>query len=248
MILAGVDLAWQSEENPSAIAYGGIVGDVLLESTIEPPVYEIATVFDMLNGIDGLIGVAIDAPLIINKQSGQYICETAIGRYYGSRDASCHTSNTKLYPSAKSVHLSEQLIDAGFSHLEGKRWQIECYPHLAIIEIFGLRERLKYKKGTVADKRTGQRMLAALVRNLYSSSVLKLSVNSPVKSILDEHYVESLRGQALKSNEDALDAVLCLYIAGLYAVEHSGQVYGVRILAIFGFPMVYVYRYSIDII
>lgn len=226
MIIAGVDLAWQSENNPTAIAYGNIADNVLTVCMIESAVYGIDSVFGMLNSIDGLMGVSIDAPLIINNTSGQRLCEKEIGRAYGSKGASCHTSNTKLYPDAKSVHLSKRMLESGFSHLKGDRWQIECYPHPAIIEIFALNERLKYKKGTVADKRSGQKILAALLRRLNGNSTLGLAISGEVNRILDESNIESLRGQALKSNEDALDSVLCLYIAGLYAIKHSGEVFG----------------------
>jgi predicted RNase H-like nuclease len=226
VILAGVDLAWHSEKNPSAIAYGHLVDHVLSVSVIESVVYGVDSVFDRLNAIDGLQGVSIDAPLIINNSSGQRVCEREIGRAYGSRGASCHTSNTTLYPDAKSVYLSKRMFEAGFSHLKGERWQIECYPHPAIIEIFGLNKRLKYKKGTVADKRAGQKTLSALLRELNGSSTLRLTISGEESRILDESNIESLRGQALKSNEDALDSVLCLYVAGLYAIEYSGKVFG----------------------
>ena len=43
---------------------------------------------------------------------------------------------------------------------------------------------------------------------------------------LDEAHIESLAGQQLKSNEDALDSIICLYIAGLYERRLSGQVFG----------------------
>jgi len=226
VIIAGVDLAWQSEYNPSAIAYGDIVDNVLSVNVIDPVIYGINSVFDRLNGIEGLMGVSIDAPLIINNTSGQRVCEKDISRAYGSRGASCHTSNTKLYPDAKSVHLSKRMLSVGFSHLKGERWQIECYPHPAIIEIFGLNTRLKYKKGTVEEKRTGQKTLAALLRELNGSNTLRLTIHCADSRILDESYIESLKGQGLKSNEDALDSVLCLYIAGLYAIEYNGRVFG----------------------
>jgi len=226
MVLAGVDLAWQSEKNPSAIATGKIENNVLTVDKIEPAVYGIDSVLGLLKEIDGLMGISIDAPLIINNTSGQRKCETEIGRTYGSRGASCHTSNTKLYPDAKSVFLSTEMLAAGFNHLQGERWQIECYPHPAIIEIFGLNERLKYKKGKVADKRAGQKILASLLRKLSRSNVLRLTISDDLDRILDESNIDSLRGQALKSNEDALDSVVCLYIAGLYATEHGGKVFG----------------------
>lgn len=225
MVLAGVDLAWHSEKNPSSIAFGVLSKDVLTLSAVHPTVYGIAKVFDKLNGINGLRGVSIDAPLIINNETGQRTCETEIGKVYGSRGASCHTSNTKLYPDAMSVNLSECLLKKGFNHLIGERWQVECYPHPSIIEIFGLSERLKYKRGTVSERKSGQKKLAALLCSLSNSRVLKLSILDNIK-IFDDVHIESLCGQALKSNEDALDAVLCLYVAGLYAVRFSGRVFG----------------------
>lgn len=226
MILAGVDLAWQSENNPSAIAVGNLTDDTLTVDEINPAIYGIKNVFSYLRGIDKLMGISIDAPLIINNQAGQRACEKGIGITYGSRHASCHTSNTKLYPNAKSVQLSAYLSYNGFNHLENHKWQIECYPHPAIIEIFGLPERLKYKKGRVSEKKSGQQKLAALIQSLNKSHILKLGFNEKTNQILNPNLIESLQGQALKSNEDALDAILCLYIAGLYSKKHAGSVFG----------------------
>jgi predicted RNase H-like nuclease len=39
-------------------------------------------------------------------------------------------------------------------------------------------------------------------------------------------YINSLAGKALKSNEDALDSIICLYIAGLYALRSIGKLFG----------------------
>jgi predicted RNase H-like nuclease len=226
MILAGVDLAWQSEKNPSAIAIGNLTENVLTIDEIQPAIYGFENVFKYLDGIDRLIGISIDAPLIINNQTGQRACEKGIGKTYGSRHASCHTSNTKLYPNAKSVQLSTRLSEYGFNHLDIVKWQIECYPHPAIIEIFGLPERLKYKKGRVSEKKIGQHKLATLIQSLGRSQILKIVFNNVTNQILDRDFIESLQGKSLKSNEDALDSILCLYISGLYAINHAGNVFG----------------------
>jgi predicted RNase H-like nuclease len=58
------------------------------------------------------------------------------------------------------VTLSRQLVRQGFQHLGRKKWQIECYPHPAMIEMFRLDRRLAYKKGQVAERRAGQKRLA----------------------------------------------------------------------------------------
>ena len=106
------------------------------------------------------------------------------------------------------------------------RWQIECYPHPAIIETFGLNERLKYKKGQVQEKRQGQIELAGLIRQLESSNVVTLSMNESILSYTDESHIRTLSGQGLKSNEDALDAIICVYIAVLYELGIHGTAFG----------------------
>ncbi len=224
--LAGVDLAWHSDKNPTAVTIGSLSTAGLSIEKVIPAIYGIPKVLDRLNKINGLTGIAIDAPLIIENATGQRLCEKEIGVAYGSRKASCHTSNTSLYLAANSVTLSKSLSKLGFSHITGIKWQIECYPHPAIIEIFGLKERLKYKKGKVSDKKAGQIELGGLINSLSSSSILKLNNTENIAKYIDEKHIESLRGQALKSNEDALDAIICLYIAGLYSIGNLGCNFG----------------------
>jgi len=43
---------------------------------------------------------------------------------------------------------------------------------------------------------------------------------------LDTQRIQSLRGAALKHNEDVLDAIVCLYIAALYQAGNSERVFG----------------------
>jgi predicted RNase H-like nuclease len=122
-----------------------------------------------------LFGIAIDAPLIINNKSGQRECERLVSKEYGSRGASCHTSNLILYPNSESVELSKFLIERGYEHLQNidrSKFQIECYPHPAIIEIFGLPKRLAYKKGKVLGKKQGQIKLAMFIKALENSKIV----------------------------------------------------------------------------
>lgn len=176
MKLAGVDLAWQGEYNPSAIAIGSIKHNQLILESLEPAVYGLSRIVDQLTEQVDLQGIAIDAPLIINNETGQRGCEKALSRDYGGRKASCHTSNKKLYPNALSVRLSSILQTQGFKHLSLCKWQIECYPHPAIIECFDLPERLAYKKGSVADRKAGQNELAKLILSLERSRLLPLVI------------------------------------------------------------------------
>lgn len=227
MNFAGIDLAWQSARNPSAIAIGHLSNGTMSVTQIHNAVKG-SDVYKILKSCPDLKGIAIDAPLIINNASGQRGCEKEIGKEYGSRHCSCHTSNTHLYPNASSVALSKQLEDDGFHHMQSDRWQMECYPHPAIVEIFGLPERLKYKKGRVAQKKQGQKELSRLILSLQDSPVLKLNVEQISQQFFSGDHIDGLRGKALKSNEDALDAIICLYVAGLYSAGQKERLFGNR--------------------
>jgi len=221
MKLAGVDLAWMPG-NPSGVAFGTLKGNTLKLEAISHRPYSVASLSLALKGIDG---VAVDAPLIIKNQTGMRDCERELSRDYGSRKASCMPTNLSKYPNHPAVHLSNKLLELGFEHLDirkSKKWQIECYPHPAIINLFKLNERLKYKnkKGmSVDDQRKGQGRLGWFIRQLSTSKHLQLKIPNHVqaKSLsFDNEY--SLKGKYLKAHEDKLDAIICLYIAGLHAI------------------------------
>lgn len=221
-IIAGVDLAWMGTRNPTAIAVGEVQSGVVELSSVFEGLYGTQAVIDALDGIVDLHGVAIDGPLIIRNQTGQRECERMIGVTYGSRKASCHTSNLGRFPDAAGMQLSSFLANAGFRHLApvDQKWQLECYPHPALIEIFGLSERLAYKKGTSLQKRCGQIELSKLIMSLEKSATLRLLVPNPFHIYVDADRIGALRGDQLKHNEDVLDAIICMYIAALY---QSGQ-------------------------
>ncbi len=228
MQLAGIDLAWRSNKNPTVLAIGSLKGSELELTAIAKDLLGIEPIVTYLNNLPDLSGIAIDGPLIIRNFSGQRKCETLIGKEYGSRHASCHTSNLTLFPKADSVQLSRTLVSKGFQHLGAAtgRWQLECYPHPALIELFKLKVRHPYKKGSVSAKRRGQCDLAEFLLKLAESPVLRLTVPEVLSQPLSTHHIGNLRGSALKQNEDILDAMVCLYVAGLYAIGISDQVFG----------------------
>ncbi len=226
MKLAGIDLAWHCNKNPTAIAVGNLADGVLRVVSIDVSILPVDQIINKLLSITGLSGVAIDASLIIPNKTGQRMCENEIAKQYGAMGASCHASNLTLYPEAASVALSQKLYEYGFEHLGMSKWQIECYPHPAMIEIFGLSRRLAYKKGLVADKKAGQKHLTRLIKRLHKNLILPLYLEPDIHMYLDESRINTLKGKEIKSNEDALDAIICLYIAGLYAMDASGKTFG----------------------
>ncbi|MGC9492132.1 DUF429 domain-containing protein, partial [Vibrio genomosp. F10] len=103
MKLAGIDLAWQGDKNPSAIAIGSLGGSNLILEQLEPAILGMSNILEVIANQKEISGIAIDAPLVIKNQTGQRECEKSLSRDYGSRKASCHTSNLSLYPDALSV-------------------------------------------------------------------------------------------------------------------------------------------------
>jgi len=229
MKIAGIDLAWKSERNSTAASFGVLNGHVIHLTEVHPALASVDEVKKALDADTSIQGVAIDAPLVIQNISGQRECEKQLSRDYAARYASCHASNLSLYPNPASVSLSNHLRDCGFGHLQRKtqgKWQIECYPHPAIIEIFGLSQRLAYKKGNVVEKKQGQVNLANHITSLEMSAVLSLHIPFELSLYVEEERIRSLAGGALKENEDVLDSIICLYICALFASEVMHKVYG----------------------
>ena len=228
MRLVGVDPAWKPEANGSAIAVGRLHDATLEVEQLHGAVFGLSRVAATILAADP-DGVAIDGPLIIENETGRRACEQALSKVYAAKHAGCHTCNNALYPDAAVVGLSRQLRGAGYRHLgvaPADRFQIEVYPHPALIEIFGLPRRLLYKKGNVDSKRGGQIALASLLRRLEASSVLVLKVPDALEAHLHAQTISQLKGKALKANEDALDSLICLYVCGLYAIGTSMRVFG----------------------
>jgi predicted RNase H-like nuclease len=228
--LLGIDLAWKIDKNPSGLAFGSLSGKVL---TLDAIVHEVfPTVQDLANTIEShgsINGIAIDAPLIVKNLTKQRPCESLIGIEYGARHAACHSTNLTQNPSPQSVVFSKLLESQGYGHLslQSGKWQIECYPHPALIEIFDLKERHKYKKGSVQDRKDGQIDLGKkLLLQLKASSVLSLVIPDDKKYHFTKSHIDSLSGKSLKGNEDILDAIICLYIAGLYSLFPNREVFG----------------------
>jgi predicted RNase H-like nuclease len=224
MRIAGFDMAWRPEKNNSALAIGELVGTELnvLSCRIATQSVE-EWVADIVSA--AIEGIAIDAPLIIRNQDGQRECEAELNTVFRAAKAGCHPSNLNLYPNAASVRAAEMLRLHGFQHLGKKHFMLECYPHPSMVEIFGWRERLLYKRGSVSDRKQGQLQLAQAILSLQAADV-SLVLEDPILGCLQADYICNLRGVAVKANEDLLDALVCLYIAALYKMGQAAYVFG----------------------
>ncbi|MCK4292576.1 MAG: DUF429 domain-containing protein [Planctomycetes bacterium] len=226
MKLAGVDLGWKAKGTNSAVAIGELqknrfcITDVITSLTVDE-------VTKALFAHSNIFGLGIDAPLIINNYSGQRTCERLLSSDYGNRKASCHSSNLTHYPDPTGVDLAKKLLLKGYSHAcLSDKFIIECYPHPTIIEIFGLSERILYKKGKVSIRRYGQKYLAKLISKLSKSLILMLDIPDNLRSFVSPAKIDNLKGKSLKENEDALDSIICAYTAALFKLNLQSQTFG----------------------
>jgi predicted RNase H-like nuclease len=216
----GIDLAWKSERHPSGAVVLRQHGNGAALVDIASPLRSTEAVLEYVRAHDARpCVISIDAPLVIPNATGQRICERLVGQRYGARDASCHTSNRTLYPDAASVRLSDALRLQGYVHAPGDPHEatammLEVYPHAAMVALFDLPRIVKYKRGTVAMKRTGLGHLQRLLWLLTEHNP-PLVANALLQNLLGRR-LDALGGQGLKDYEDSLDALVCAYVAVHY--------------------------------
>jgi predicted RNase H-like nuclease len=209
----GIDLAW-SDHNPTGVCALDDRGRVVDERVLDGD-EEIVDWLGMLP--DGPAVVAVDAPLRVPNETGRRTAEAEVQAAYGRRKAGAHPSNRSLfldrYGRVRGEDLALRLASLGFEDpwLGGERVLLEVYPHPALIEAFGLEERLLYKaKPGVgpAGRRTGLRNLARLIDALALADPPLIGPTVEVP--------EDARGRELKRIEDSLDARICAWIAAVW--------------------------------
>ena len=73
--LAGMDLAWVSANNPTAIAVGTLRSKTLTLDAVLQNLYGTESILKNLASIDSLHGITIDGPTIIRNLDGRRACE-----------------------------------------------------------------------------------------------------------------------------------------------------------------------------
>ncbi len=231
----GIDLAW-SHRNPSG---GAVIRDgVLLTSTgalgSDGEIIDFVKLW-VLNGAPAVIG--IDAPLRVPNEAGSRTCDRDLSADWRDFDAGALPANRKLLAVEGRVR-GEVLVAmlrscCGFDESTvipqrtRRRLVCEVYPHPAQVSLFGSAKTLKYKarKGrSLADRR--------VEFERYHGYLAKLRDGDPPVAVgLDDLLstdLSALRGKALKTHEDRLDAVTCAYIV-CYLWHHGPkrtQIYG----------------------
>ncbi len=163
--------------------------------------------------------VAVDAPTIINNQTGMRLADKLTHKHFGRYHAGCYPANLGLKFAPRTTGFSKSLLAKNFLHaptIEPKqpgRYQIEVFPHPATINLFGLDKILKYKKGKIADRQQELSKLRGYITKVLSNLKPALSLDSLSKIPL---IAQKQTGKELKAIEDQLDSLLCAYVAAYW--------------------------------
>ena len=180
---------------------------------------------EVFNWLDELVSpqesalIAVDAPTIIPNQTGTRLPDKLTHKYFGKYHAGCYPANLNRPFASRTVGFGNKLQEKGFAHAPTitpqklGRYQIEVFPHPAIVNLFGLDKILKYKKGKLADKKRELSRLRNYIANVLPRLEPKLSLE---KEIVLVNIPDRLTGKILKEIEDKLDSLICAYVAAYW--------------------------------
>jgi predicted RNase H-like nuclease len=156
----GLDLAWSPRHPSAACALDG-TGGVTCETGLGSDADIVAWVERHL---EERTVVAADIPLAVPNQTGMRPCERELHHLYGAKHAGPYPSNRSLllrWGEVRGEVLAAGLARSGFADpfAGGRRVLLEVYPHPGLVAVFAMPERLSYKRGPVAKRRSGLRRL-----------------------------------------------------------------------------------------
>lgn len=215
-VILGIDLAW-GRKMPDACVPLIMEGEDLI---IGSPSYTHgdAALLETVDGYcttDTQVLIALDAPTLCQNTTGSRPVDKECNQHFRKYEAGCHPVNLNLC--ARPLELAETLEGRGFLHTwktEESRILMEVYPHPAMIRFFQLEKTIKYKRGTVAQKKSAFQEYQALFSEWLEKEWSPLPLPSTFTDALSEPWS--------KETEDILDAHLCAFI-GLWHLKGKGS-------------------------
>lgn len=164
--------------------------------------------------------VAVDMPLARQRITSRRASDTALSRRFGHCQCAVH-SPTPARPGSTGRRLHEGFSAAGFRLATNIRLTvpslIEVYPHVALLGLTGESRRLPYKSAKTASYWKGQPLAVRKHRLIAEWRKILDFLRRDIDNIdlpLPAPGTHSL--QSLKSHEDALDGLICAWVAIQY--------------------------------
>jgi predicted RNase H-like nuclease len=225
MKFIGIDLGWKSQPSGLCCLEWSDNQLHILDIDRKESIADILTWIDscVLPGESAII--AVDAPTIIPNTTGSRLPDKLTHKHFGKYHAGCYPANLSLPFAERTVNFGLELETRGFVHAptiepqKPGRYQIEVFPHPAIVHLFGLERILKYKKGRLNERRLELSKLQNYILDILPTLKPPLAFDrtSPHPPITPSPHLFILleiptAGAALKAAEDKLDSLICAYV------------------------------------
>ncbi|MEH2151847.1 DUF429 domain-containing protein [Nostoc sp.] len=216
MKFIGIDLGWRSQ--PSGLCcLEWIEGQLqLLDLDRKDAIADILTWIDQSVQPNEPAIIAVDAPTLIPNATGSRLPDKLSHKYFGKYHAGCYPANQNLPFAERTVNFGLELELRGFAHAPTiepqklSRYQIEVFPHPAIVNLFNLERILKYKKGRLSERRLELIKLQNYLLNILPSLSPSLRLGGSFPSEIPT------TGATLKAVEDQLDSLICAYVSAYW--------------------------------
>ncbi|MEM9220538.1 MAG: DUF429 domain-containing protein [Cyanobacteria bacterium P01_F01_bin.150] len=163
--------------------------------------------------------VAVDAPTLIPNETGMRLCDRLAHKHFGKYHAGCYPANLGRPFAQRTLEVGTRLETLGFIHRPNLdpdevkpsgRYQLEVFPHAAMLHLFQLDQILKYKKGRLAERRVELVRLRELILDVFPGLTPCFSTATDFHAIAPDipH-----KGKEMKAVEDQLDSLVCAYAA-----------------------------------
>lgn len=216
MKFLGIDFGWKSQPSGLCCLQWTDNQLELLDLDRQDLIADILTWIDNHVQPDESAIIAVDAPTLIPNATGSRLPDKLSHKHFGKYHAGCYPANLNLPFADRTIKFGLELESRGFAHaptIEPQklgRYQIEVFPHPAIVHLFNLQRILKYKKGRLSDRRLELLKLHKYILHILPS--LEPSLRSlPLCGSFPSQIPTT--GAALKAVEDKLDSLICAYVA-----------------------------------
>ena len=222
MKFLGIDLGWKSQ--PSGLCYLELIDRKLQLQDLDRK----DSIADILAWVDNCVKtdesaiIAVDAPTLIPNATGSRLPDKLTHKHFGKYHAGCYPANLGLAFAQRTVNFGLALEFRGFLHeqtmeaLKPGRYQIEVFPHPAIVHLFDLQRILKYKKGRVGDRHLELTKLYNYITDILPTLEPSLNKDTNSHFLNFEFLVSTCTGTVLKDSEDKLDSLICAYVAAYW--------------------------------
>ncbi|WP_088240227.1 DUF429 domain-containing protein [Calothrix rhizosoleniae] len=227
MKFLGIDLGWKSQ--PSGLCYLRLINEKLQIIDLNRQ----EQIADILRWVDDCIQpqesaiIAVDAPTLIPNDTGSRLPDKLTHKHFGKYHAGCYPANKNLPFAERTINFGLELESRGFTHAptmepqKPGRYQIEVFPHPAIVNLFDLQRILKYKKGRIQERQKELLKLYDYIIHILPYLEPRLDINpqghkQTAKFIEIDFFSSSLTGAELKAAEDKLDSLICAYVGAYW--------------------------------